>query len=417
MSHRIARFPRLVRTLPYPLLAGLLVTSPSCNNDDSADGGGTESSSSGGAAENSADLTGVGPCETGIQPAGQCIEEIDFGDKAILEVRVGFFSNDGRESIATQTVQSLNMGRLYATPDGTFVHEEGPSLTLSAPWELVVGRFHAGLDVDELLYIEPNFENFHFFRATNPGLSLMLSEPSGAGAIGQNALGYDANSDGIDEVYEVSLTGSARLLQGTGGMWSAAGNYTFTGGPLGDAGVVVDLDGDGVEELVAPLAGNTAGSYDAAVHKFAVYSGTAGMLVVDGQYEAGDKPFWIDAGDFDGDSVADILVKGDDVGVLLSTPFGLGAHNSLMLGGGVASRARACDINGDGIHEVVTMPTASGGGLLVWSNVLATPAIETVAMVTAPQELECPDLDGDGRDDIVFRDDTDLRVLRPIPGT
>jgi hypothetical protein len=330
---------------------------------------------------------------------------------------VGVFSADGRESIATQTVQSLNMGRLYANDTGTLVLEEGPALTLSAPWELVVGRFHPDLGVDELMYIEPDFANFHFFRAMNPGLQLVASEPNTAGAIGQNGLAYDVDADGIDELYEVSLSGSARTLQGTAGSWSEHGTYTFNGGPLGDAAVILDADQDGVDELVAPLAGNTAEGYNPMLHEFAAYSGVGDMLVIDGQYEAGDKPFWLDTGDFDGDGNADLLIKGDDVGVLLSTPFGLGAHNSLMLGNNAAARARACDINGDGIHEVVTMPPPGGGALLIWSNVLAMPDIETAAMVTSPQELECPDLDGDGRDDIVFRDDTVVRVLHPIPGS
>jgi hypothetical protein len=177
------------------------------------------------------------------------------------------------------------------------------------------------------------------------------------------------------------------------------------------------MDQDGADELVAPLAGNTASAYDPATHKFVGYAGSGGMLVVEGQFDAGDKPFSLDHGDFDGDGFHDLLVKGDDVGVLLSTPFGLGAHSSLSLQGGVTSRARACDVDGDGIHEVVTMPQAGGGALLIWFNVLGMPEIETAAMVTTPQELECPDLDGDGRDDIVYRDDTLLHVLRPIPSS
>lgn len=396
-------------------LSALLMSS--CGDDGGKEGDGTEGSSSSGMMGNSADLTGVGPCTTGMQPAGQCLEEINFGQKAILEFRVGVFTPDGRESIATQTVQSLNMGRLYAKDDGSIVLEEGPALTLSAPWELVVGRFHPDLDADELLYVEPDFTGFHFFRATNPGMQLVATELNSAGAMGQNAIAYDTNADGTDEIYDVSLAGQARTIVSVAGTWMPSGMYEFSGGPLGDAAVVLDIDLDGVDELVAPLAGNTAGVYDAAVHQLAGYSPAAGMLIIDGMYAAGDKPFWLDAGDFDGDGNDDLLIKGDDVGVLLSSPFGLGAHNSLNLGGNAAARARACDVDGDGIHEVVTMPPPGGGALLLWSNVLGMPDIEQVADVTLPQELECPDLDADGKDDIVLRDDELVRVLHPIPGT
>ena len=414
MSRSASRSPSTIRPLACAVSALLAL---SCGDDGGGEAG-TEGSSSSGAMGNSADESGVGPCMTGMMPAGQCMQEINFGEKAILEVRVGVFTPDGRESIATQTVQSLNMGRLYAKADGSIVIEEGPALTLSAPWELVVGRFHEGLDADELLYIEPTFGSFHFFRATNPGMALVVSEGNGVGAIGQNALAYDTNGDGIDEVYDVALTGEARTIAGVAGTWLGSGVYEFNGGPLGDAAVVLDVDFDGVAELVAPLAGNTADAYDPAVHQFAAYSPAGGpMMTVDGMYSAGDKPFWLDAGDFDGDGNEDLLVKGEDVGVLLSTPFGLGAHNSLNLGGNAASRARACDINGDGIHEVVTMPPPGGGALLLWSNVLAMPDIEQIADVTQPQELECPDLDGDGKDEIVYRDDTIMHVLQPIPGT
>ncbi len=413
-SRSSSRSPSKIRPLAHAVSALLAI---SCGDDGGEAGTEGSSSSSSSGMGNSADESGVGPCMTGIMPAGQCIEEVNFGEKAILEVRVGVFTPDGRESIATQTVQSLNMGRLFAKPDGSIVLEEGPALTLSAPWELVVGRFHAGLDADELLYIEPDFASFHFFRATNPGMALVVSEGNGVAAIGQNALAYDTNADGVDEVYDVSLAGQARTIAGTGGTWAATGTYEFAGGTLGDAAVVLDIDFDGVAELVAPLAGNTTDPYDPAVHEFAGYSPAGGMMVIDGTFAAGDKPFWLDAGDFDGDGNDDLLVKGDDVGVLLSSPFGLGAHTSLNLGGNAASRARACDINGDGIHEVVTMPQAGGGALLLWSNVLAMPNIEQIADVVLPQELECPDLDGDGKDEIVFRDDTVMRVLRPIPGT
>lgn len=361
------------------------------------------------------DSTGsLGPCTTDLQPHGQCLQPIDFGDDAILDLRIGVFTTDGRQSIATQAVQNLSLGRLFADEAGEIVLAQGDPIDLSAPWELVVGRFHADAEADELLWVEPDFSAFHFFVASDTGFSPTVDEPFTETSLGQSLVAYDVDLDGIDEIYQVNLAGSAGLVATAAGSWSGAGSYDYAGGPVGDAGVVMDADHDGMPELVAPLAGNTASAYDPSVHRFAAYAGLGSMLVAEGITPAGDKPFYLDAGDFDGDGFDDLLVKGDDVGVLLSSPEGLGEHVSLMLMGGLATRARACDVDGDGIHEVVTLPGQMGGSLLLWADVLGAVEIETVASVTKPQELECPDLDGDGRDEIVYRDDAVLHVLRPL---
>lgn len=395
----------------------LLAPPGGCKDDggEAADTGTGSSSSDSGEPPPSSDSTGtLGPCTTDLQPHGQCLEPLDFGDDPILDLRVGVFTSDGLESIATQAVQTLSLGRLHADAEGEIVLEQGEELALSAPWDLVIGRFHDDATVDELLYIQPDFASFTFFRAADVGFEQTAQEPLAAMTLGQSFVAFDVDADGTDEIYEVNLSGSARLVSAAAGSWFAGGDYDFAGGPVGDAGVVIDADHDGVLELVAPLAGNTAGGYDPGVHRLAAYAGLGTMLVAEGITPAGDKPFGFDAGDFDGDGHDDVLLKGDDVGIILSSPEGLGEHQSLMLMGGVVTRARACDIDGDGIHEVVTLPPQTGGSLLLWAEVLGTPAIETVAAVTKPQELECPDLDGDGRDEIVYRDDAVLHVLRPL---
>ena len=389
----------------------------SCKGDD----GGAADTGTGSTSEGSSgpppmsDSTGtLGPCTTDLQPHGQCLEPLEFGDDPILDLRVGVFTSDGRESIATQAVQNLSLGRLYADDAGEIVLAQGDPIELSAPWELVVGRFHADAVADEILWVEPDFSAFHFFVAGDAGFAPTIDEPLAETSLGQSLVAYDVDLDGDDEIYEINLSGSARLIAAAAGSWFSSGEYEFGGGPVGDAGVVLDADHDGMAELVVPLAGNTASGYDPSVHRFAAYAGLGTMLVLEGVTPAGDKPFYLDAGDFDGDGYDDLLVKGDDVGVILSSAEGLGEHQSLMLLGGVVTRARACDIDGDGVHEVVTLPPQTGGSLLLWADVLGTVAIETIAQVTKPQELECPDLDGDGRDEIVYHDDATLRVLRPL---
>ncbi len=142
-------------------------------------------------------------------------------------------------------------------------------------------------------------------------------------------------------------------------------------------------------------------------------------------FAAGDAPFAVTAGDFDGDGAADlavassasnstgrgrdglILLRGDGRGGL--APFG-GSVQPLPTGAAPVAVA-ACDLDGDGRAEAITADY-NGGSVTTASWREPGAVTRTVPVGRQPEGIACGDLDGDGLDEVlVVLGGADLLVI------
>ncbi|MDJ0849969.1 MAG: VCBS repeat-containing protein [Myxococcota bacterium] len=174
---------------------------------------------------------------------------------------------------------------------------------------------------------------------------------------------------------------------------------------------VVDLDGDGVPDLVtvnsfgedvSVLLGNGDGSFEAAV-----------------SYPVGSQPNSIAVADFDGNGAADVAVVAFNSGV--------GFRVNLLLGNGDGSlqapllveagpgALAAGDLDGDGVADLVATGSRNSGGLLDGEvNALLgngdgsfQPAVGFPVEARGLAAVVVTDLDGDGAPDVVTGNSTD----------
>ena len=206
---------------------------------------------------------------------------------------------------------------------------------------------------------------------------------------------------------------------------------------------VADLDGDArLDAAVANAAATVDANGTLDVLTANLRGGDVTVLLGDGQggfrpapgspFAAGDAPFAVAAGDFDGDGAADlavassasnstgrgrdglILLRGDGRGGL--APFG-GSVRPLPTGAAPVAVA-ACDLDGDGRAEAITADY-NGGSVTTASWREPGAVTRTVPVGRQPEGIACGDLDGDGREEVlvvVLGGDDALVILRAVEG-
>lgn len=219
----------------------------------------------------------------------------------------------------------------------------------------------------------------------------------------------DLNGAGFGDLLLQSKTGSVLYIQAMDGIQSDGGTY-----PLGNQGIrpwqfaaTVDINGDGTPEILAR---------DGGVHVFGyltngVVAGVFNLFKV----EVDLSPWFVVAGgDFDGDGFGDLLFQRGDSGiyavVLQRNNMWTGAQylTGKMLDISPWRVVAAADVDGNGRADLVLREGNTGiygvAHVNAWN--LESAWYLTGARVDASPWTFCAatDLDGDGFDELIFRD-------------
>ena len=191
-----------------------------------------------------------------------------------------------------------------------------------------------------------------------------------------------------------------------GGGLRLADAATSAAGPTPTALATVDLNGDGLVDVVAA-------NYGAATVSVLLNVG-GGAFAPPVSYAVGQSPQSLAVGDFDGDGHTDVAAVGngtDAVAVLLGAGDGTLGPATFFAVGRRPEAVVAVDLNGDGRPDLVTADqgadtlsvlTNAGGG--------AFAAAVPVDAGVGPTALAAGDLNGDGHPDLVALTPTEQQV-------
>jgi hypothetical protein len=314
------------------------------------------------------------------------------------------FNRDGRTDVATVNGTGSNLS-VFLRGAGGFAAEPGSPFPVGGgPGYGVAADFNG----DSL----PDVATQNFSGGT---VSVMIRQPGGGfapetpltvGSTG-SVTAADFNGDGRPDIAAVSYNGSTlsvflRNAANTG--FALEGTAIPTGGTTPRDLVAADFNGDGRPDIAISNLGS------GTVSVFVRNATNTGFTPEGAAIPVGSSPEGIDAGDFNGDGLADIAVAvlgTNTVNVLIRQPGGgFAAETPIPVGAGALGLAIA-DFNADGRPDLAATSNTAGtvtvllrqaaGGFVADGGPISAPHANGVAAA---------DFNGDGKPDLAVSDDT-----------
>jgi hypothetical protein len=357
-----------------------------------------------------------------------------FSSNLYTSIALADFNGDGNLDIATCYTIVSNGSNGHQGTVQVFLQDPAHPGKLLAPASYSVGNDPFTIAVGDLNGDgKPDIVTANAsLGKTNPnGLSVLLQNGNGqflpatnystGNVVNSVAIG-DVNRDGRADLIVADSSGVSILLQNSAspGNFTAAGTVSITGGASSVA--VSDVNGDGVPDLVA--------ANGADVFVFLGNASAPGTFLPAVTYRTGQQPIFVAVADLNGDGKPDIAVADEGlpatttgVHVLLQDPSSPGTFQAPMdyVTGSGSTELAIAEIDGDGTPDVAAASganvsvlfgsTASPGNFPTINNYPGNPG-QTGFRTIPPMVLwvAIGDLNGDGRPDLVFADDTGVSI-------
>jgi hypothetical protein len=335
-------------------------------------------------------------------------------------IAVGDINGDGIPDIATSNDYTSTVSVLLGNGDGSFgkapVYPVGGYPTCAAAGDL------DGDGIPDLAVTNNNSGTVSLFRGRGDGT--FTAATAVLAPFPNEVTIQDLNHDGIGDLV-VGGTGITVFLGAGGFTFGAARTYDDT--LFFNSVAVGDLNGDGIPDLAATYPGKFADirpwNFIPGTAVYVLFGAGDGTFRAETTYTVGQTPYDVAIVDVNGDGRNDLVVANagsSTVSVLLADGHG-GMGTEVEYPVGVNPNALAVgDFDGDG-HLDIAVTSASnnsasiirgrGDGTFLGPNV-----IESLGPVNTPQAIAAVDLDRDGHVDLVLSTayDNGVRVLRGL---
>jgi hypothetical protein len=245
----------------------------------------------------------------------QAAVEYATGGAALSGLVVGDFNGDGKADLAAICENGV-LNVFTGNGDGTFqaTGNYGTALDFNTQFDLASGDFNGDGKADLAI-----LGNGTVFVLLGNGDGTFQPEPEySTGLSGASIVSLDLNGDGKTDL-AVADGSAVNILLGNGdGTFQPPASYS--GGALGYSNAIApaDFNGDGKPDLVT----TSFNGYGAAGFANIFIGNGDGTFQPALSYPAGNQPYALAVGDFNGDGRADLAVPsytGNDVSILLAT--------------------------------------------------------------------------------------------------
>jgi hypothetical protein len=321
-------------------------------------------------------------------------------------VAVGDFNGDSRADLAVANHGSDAVSVLLGSGGGGFAPAPGGPLAAgTGPTAVAVADFNRDSDPDLAVVNESSGNVFILLGSTGSSFTAAPGGPIVASIYPEAIAVGDFNRDSAPD-FAVTNSGTDNvsvLLSGTGTSFRPTAGSPVPAGANPRSIAAGDFNGDSYRDLA--VANN--GSNDVSI----LLGGAGGAFTqaAGSPVSAGNAPFSVTVGDFNGDSRADLAVANigsNDVTILLgngSGGFATAAGSPIPVGGGPVW-VTVCRFNGDALPDLAVANLTSNDVSILLGNGaggFAPAAGSPVPVGAGPISVAVGDFNGDSRADLV----------------